>query len=75
MRRRWRKLRVRLTTTFADQENGLEFEFFLATKLKKTVSEMRNQMTNKEFMYWGIYWGRRAQERELEEAKMRDARG
>lgn len=71
MMKNWRKHNVRLTTTFANEETGLEFEFFLAVKLSKTVKEMRTQMTNRELMYWAVYWGRRAQEKELEDQKLK----
>lgn len=43
----------------------MEFEFFLATKLGKTVGEIR-AMSNEEFGLWGAYYARIAQQRELE---------
>lgn len=64
-KRKLLKRRGKLTTTFVNPDTGLEFEFFLATELHKTVKELREQMSLKEFLYWGIYYGRRAQEREL----------
>lgn len=42
----------------------LEFEFFLAQKLGKTVAEMR-QMDNGEFIGWQVYYARKAQREEL----------
>jgi len=44
----------------------LEFEFFLADKLGRTVGELRASMTNYEFGYWYIYHARIAQRREME---------
>lgn len=41
-----------------------EFEFFLAQKLSRTVAEVR-QMSAHEFIGWSVYYGRRAQERQL----------
>jgi len=55
--------------TFESSDNDLEFEFSLAAKLHKTVGEMRKLMTNKEYLYWSVYWGRRAQEQELAKQK------
>lgn len=42
----------------------LEFEFYLAQKLGRTVAELR-QMSQAEFVGWGIYYGRKAQREEL----------
>jgi len=42
----------------------LEFEFFLAVKLGRTVAELR-QMSSDEFMRWGIYYAREAQRIQL----------
>lgn len=42
----------------------LEFEFFLAQKLGRTVAELR-EMDNEEFMYWAMYYQRKAQREEL----------
>lgn len=43
----------------------LEFEFHLAEKLGMTVARMRREMSQAEFMHWGIYYGRKAQRIEL----------
>lgn len=43
----------------------LEFEFFLAEKLRMTVAQLRRGMTAQEFMQWGVYYGRKAQKQEL----------
>jgi hypothetical protein len=45
---------------------GLEFEFFLAEKLSRTVAELRASLSNKEFVEWGIYYAREAQRKELQ---------
>lgn len=46
----------------------------MAEKLGMTVSELRERMTNQEFVYWRTYFGRQAQREELE-AKRSKARG
>lgn len=51
---------------------GLEFEFFLAEKLRMTVGEMRRKMSHAEFVHWGVYFGRKAQRQQME---MERARG
>lgn len=40
------------------------FEFFLAEKLGMTLWQVR-QMPCEEFMQWGVYFGKKAQQREL----------
>lgn len=42
-----------------------EFEFFLASKLGRTVAELREDMSADEFMRWGVYYGREAQRAEM----------
>lgn len=44
---------------------SLEFDFFLADRLKTTVAEMRETMSADEWLHWSIYHGRVAQKREL----------
>jgi len=46
-----------------------EFEFYLATKLSMTVGQLREQMSNAEFVQWGVYYARIAQREELERLK------
>lgn len=46
----------------------LEFEHLLGEKLGKTVDEIR-QMSNEEFVRWSVYYGRKAQRRQIEMAK------
>lgn len=48
-----------------ENEPDLEFEFFLAEKLGRTVEELR-QMDSLEFLGWVKYYQRKAQRRELE---------
>lgn len=43
----------------------LEFEFFLADRLGRTVEELRESMTQDEFVRWMVYHGRKAQRQEL----------
>jgi len=50
------------------ETTDLEFEFYLATKLGKTVAEVR-QMSQAEYIGWTVYYGRKAQRLELERAK------
>lgn len=45
----------------------LEFEHFLATKLSRTVTELRATLTPGEFTHWAIYYARKAQRIELEQ--------
>jgi hypothetical protein len=47
----------------------LEFEFFLAQKLGKTVGQLREQVSNIEFLQWHTYYARKAQRAELERLK------
>lgn len=44
----------------------IEFEFFLVTKLGLgTVDKLRREMSQREFMYWGMYYRRDGQRKEL----------
>jgi hypothetical protein len=54
-----------------EQDPTTEFEFFLAQKLGMTVARLRAEMTNQEFMEWGVFYARKAQREELEIAKGR----
>lgn len=47
------------------EQTELEFEFFLAEKLRMTVAQLRREMSAQEFMQWGIYYSRKAQKQEL----------
>ena len=37
-------------------DNWLNFEFFLATELGKTVSELRSQLTEEELIFFAGYY-------------------
>lgn len=54
-----------------DADPSLEFEFFLAEKLSRTVGELRQMISQDEFMRWGVYYGRIAQRQEMEEKRAR----
>lgn len=47
-----------------ENNSDLEFEFYLADRLKMTVAELR-EMSSTEFLGWSVYHGRRAQRQEL----------
>lgn len=51
-----------------ENEPGLEFEFYLAQKLSRTVAELRG-MGNDEFVLWTRFYARKAQADELERLK------
>lgn len=42
---------------------------YLATQLKLTVGQLREQMSNDEFVRWGVYYARIGQREELEQKK------
>lgn len=46
----------------------LEFEFYLAEKLSRTVAELR-EMDQAEYVGWTVYYGRKAQRQQLELTK------
>lgn len=45
----------------------LEFDFFLAEKLGMTVARLRAEMSNDEYVQWSVYYGRKAQRRQMQE--------
>lgn len=49
-----------------DRSPDLEFEFYLAERLQMTVGRLRREVSAHEFMQWSVYYGRKAQRRELE---------
>lgn len=53
-----------------ETDPSLEFEFYLAQKLGRTVAELR-QMSQMEFLGWSIYYGRLAQKAEIQRAQGR----
>lgn len=48
-----------------ESDEALEFEYYLADRLKMTVARLREEMPASEFMAWQVYHGRRAQRAEL----------
>lgn len=54
-----------------ENEPGLEFDYFLATKLGGTVGELRDRMSNDEWGRWAIYYRRIQQAKELAEGSRR----
>lgn len=52
-----------------EQTPGLEFEFYLATRLHMTVGQIRRDMAHEEFVMWSTYYARLAQQQELERLK------
>jgi hypothetical protein len=51
-----------------EENPDLEFEFYLAQKLARTVAELR-QMDNGEFVLWTRFYARIQQAEELERLK------
>jgi hypothetical protein len=45
------------------------FDYFLAEKLGCTVTEMRRRVSAEEWLGWSVYYGRRAQQREMARLK------
>lgn len=43
----------------------IEYEFFLAEKLGRTVAELRQTISEHEFVGWAVYHGRRAQDMQM----------
>jgi hypothetical protein len=55
-----------------DQDPSLEFDHVLTEKLGwRTVGAMRRGMPNAEYRAWAVFYGRRQQRQELEQAKAR----
>lgn len=52
-----------------ERSSELEFEHYLAVKLSMTVRELRARMSHAEFVRWGMYYAREAQQLELERLK------
>lgn len=48
-----------------EADSAYEFEFFLADRLHMTVAEMRERMSNGEYIRWAVYHGRRVQDAEI----------
>lgn len=47
---------------------------FLAAQLAMTVARLEAEMSNAEYVRWGVYFGRKAQRRELEAKQARASR-
>lgn len=47
-------------------ESDLGFEYFLAEKLGMTVARMRREMSSAEFAHWAVWYGIKAQRRQME---------
>jgi hypothetical protein len=55
-----------------DQDPSLEFDHVLTEKLGwRTVGAMRRGMPNAEYRAWAVFYGRRKQRQDLEQAKAR----
>lgn len=60
----------RARTKAFEADPQFEFEFYLTEKLGgMTVAELRERMSADEFLYWEVYFGRKAQRIELERLK------
>jgi len=51
------------------ETTDLEFEHFLAERLGMTVARLRREMSAEEFGRWDVYFGRKAQRREMAMAR------
>jgi hypothetical protein len=50
------------------RDNWLNFEFFLATELGKTIKELRQLITQEELVYWAAYYENKSeQEKKMHE--------
>ncbi len=57
---------TRKATYLEMEQTELEFEFYLAERLHMTVDQLRRRMSQREFMQWSVYFGRKAQRQEME---------
>jgi hypothetical protein len=48
-----------------ETDGDFAFSFFLAEKLGCTVADLTAKISQREYMQWSIWYGRRAQQREL----------
>lgn len=48
-----------------ETDSDFHLDFFLAERLHMTVGELRERMPLEEWVAWGVYFGRKAQQREL----------
>jgi hypothetical protein len=56
---------TRRHTSSFETNRDLEFDFFLAEQLGMTVARMRAELSNDEYVYWSVYFGRKAQRQQL----------
>ena len=49
-----------------ESDPEFDFEYFLAEKLHMTVARLRREMSNDELLHWSVFYGRRAQDAELQ---------
>lgn len=54
-----------------ENDADLEYEFFLASKLGMVVTDMRERMSQAEFVLWSRYHAREAQQRQLSDRRSR----
>lgn len=54
---------VRRKAAYLELESNseLEFEHFLAERLRMTVARLREEMSNEEMLRWSVYYSRKAQ--------------
>ncbi len=52
-----------------DSDGELEFDYFLAAKLRMTVGELHERMSADEWRHWNMYYARIQQRHELERLK------
>ena len=48
------------------RDSDLEMEFFIAEQLGMSVARLRSELSSDEFVRWQVYFGRKAQRRELD---------
>jgi hypothetical protein len=53
------------TYLLMESRPDIEFDYFLAAKLGRTVAEMRATVSNAEYVGWQVYFGRKAQRQEM----------
>lgn len=48
-----------------EENSSVEFDYFLAQSLAMTVDQMRQSVSNSEYVGWQVYYGRKAQREQL----------
>jgi hypothetical protein len=64
----------RTPTKAFEADTSLEFDYFLAEQLGMTVGTMRATMSGEEWIGWQVYYGRKAQRREMENRRASHSR-